>query len=1447
MKKTILFVFLLITFNSFAQFSKTHYIPPITCQDGLIGDQYIYISTPSIANVNFKIIENGGKTITGTVNNSSPYRYDIGTGNTTQLVTPKKTIGKISNKGYTIEAEDLIYASIRVNAGLQNNSYAHAGGLVSKGNSALGKTFRLGAMLNPLVDATLLNFASVLATENGTKITISNIANGTILPDGTTVTGPITAILNKNESYIVAMENYQGYASNSSKLIGALVESDKPVVVNSGSFAGSNSTSSSGRDVGFDQIVPFEKTGTAYIFVKGVGTNELERVLLIAHKAQTEIYINGNTVPFTTLANPGDNVVIDGSKFTNGNLYVTSSENVFAYQSIGGSTSAANQNLFFVPPLNCATPSIVDNIPFIESVGSVTFKGGLNIVTETGASVTINGITTTAIPVAIAGNQGFVRYSINNLTGNISVKSDRQVYVSYFGTNGAATYGGYYSGFDTKPEIGSDKIDINNSSCLPNINLKVSSISSFSTFEWFFNDVAIPNSNSNSYAATQPGYYQVKGSIPGCLSILSDKIPVSNCPTDLDNDLTFDDIDTDNDNDGISNCTESYGNQNVNISNLTNGNIAIGTYSNSFTGNLTTSSMASTIPFTGSTDGSFISEIPIGKNNWTTYQMNFAKPISIGMEYITNGNTTDLLNSDAEYIINSDIDKTITVLNPSNQLLIDTNFDGIYESGVTQFSSFEIRFRLNSTTPLAAGTGTFQFLTYLTNSIRFTHINLSETNSNKSSLRFFAICVPKDSDNDGIPNQLDSDSDNDGITDTVELQGNNFITASNKDINKNGLDDAFEPEISPTDTDSDYIPDYLDLDSDNDGINDMVESGSTASNSDIDRDGIKNYRELDSDNDLCNDVIEAGFADSNNDGILGTVTPPTINANGQVTSGTGYTTPNNNYTIAAPIVITKQPVVPPTCELQNTSISITANGDSFQWQLSTDGINWNSIANNTTYSGVTTDKLSINTVTSVMNGYKYRVQLNRIGNSCGLISSETALTIYALPVVNTINLKQCDDNIDGITDFNLTEKNSFISANYTNEIFSYYTTQAGATNADSTTKITNPTVYRSGNNTIWARVENNNGCFSIAKLNLIVSSTQIPTSFIRTFSICDYFIDDKNNDTDGIASFDFSSTTSDILAMLPAPVSLYAIKYYINEADALAEINEINNINNYKNDKSPNQQRIWVRVESTLDNACYGLGPYVQLIVNPKPNINTNEDHLDDELVCSNLPTFFKQLNAGILDGSPTTNYTYTWTKNGTVLINKNGPTLDVNSEGIYTVEVKSLAGCSRTRTIKVTASDVAHIESIDIVDLAESNSVTVNVTGQGDYTYSLDEPNGPFQKSNFFENIPAGFHTVYIYDENNCGTVNQTIAIIGIPKFFTPNGDGYNDYWNVNGISSVFNKNSTINIFDRYGKLITQITASSPGWDGTLDGHPLPGDDYWYVVKLEDGREIKGHFSLKR
>jgi gliding motility-associated-like protein len=1674
MKKTLLIFFIFLSISCFAQFSKTHYIPPLTANDNLVEDHYLYISTPSTKDVNFKIIAIGGTVLNRVVSNNSPYRLFIGQGDDTQLFTPKQAIGILKNKGYIIEAEDLIYASVRVNATLNpaTGGYNHAGGLVSKGNSALGNEFRLGAMLNPLLDPTLLNFATILSTENNTKITISNISNGTILSDGTIIQGPFDVILNKNESYVLALENNNTSTSNSSKMIGALVESDKPVVVNSGSFCGSNnSLAGQGRDVGFDQIVPFSKTGKEYIFVKGLGTNEIERVLLIAHEDQTEILINDSPSIVATI-NRGEYYVIDGSQFINGNLYVKTSKNVFAYQSIGGTSSAANQNMFFVPPINCSTPSIVDNIPKIEEIGTTIYTGGLNIVTETGAIVLINNAPITANPNPVTGNTAFVSYTVDNLAGNITVKSTKQVYVSYFGTNGFATYGGYYSGFDLKPEIVSDKITVGNSSCIPNVVLKISSLSSYDTFQWYQNDLEIPGATSNNFSPTTPGFYQVKGSISGCLSdVFSDKIPVSDCPSNLDNDLANDNIDIDYDNDGILNCTESYGDLAINSQNAATGVLSIGSYSNNFTETIVTSSPAAATPFIGNTDGSFVTEVLEGKGYSVAYNVNFTQPVNLNLSYVDTANLTDLLNSNSEFIINSDLNKTVTVLNPTNQLLIDTNYDGIYESGVTQFSSFEIRFRLNGTIPLSAGTGTFKFQSYQTKSLKITHKNLLDSEGNKATFKLTATCIPKDSDSDGFPDQLDLDSDNDGIPDSIEGQ-KNAKTLTNTDTNLDGLDNVFEPGIVPFDTDTDGIPDYLDLDTDNDGIYDLAESGSNSSDSnndgildgntfgtngllnsletsndngvlnytiaDTDSDGNNNYVELDSDNDLCNDVIEAGFTDPNFDGLLGN-NPIAINTKGLVTSGTnGYISPNSNYITEGLIIITSQPQNKSQCILQNVSFTIASNADTFQWQVSTDGISWNNIVNNSIYSNVNTNTLVLSGIIASMNGYQYRVNLNKTGNSCGLTSNFATLTTLALPVVsNSIILKQCDNDTDGISDFNLTEKNSFISTNYMNEVFSYFTTLNGANTNDTALKIGTPSAYNSGSGTVWARVENSNGCFSTSKINLIVSATQINASFHKNFTVCDDYVDASNDDKDGIATFNFSTVTANIQAILPSPSSAYTIKYYKNEADALAETNEITNTTTYRNVGYPNQQQIWVRVDSNLDNACFGLGNYVtltveklpvahaipnykecdeisndgifafntsalqsnllsgqsnvtvtyfdqnnnplpspfpnsfttssqiikarvtntttntniaipcydetsitfivdkhpvaspvvippacddaapsdtdglnkfdtssiestilngqvgmvvkyfdnngnslpsplpnpfntatqnvkvtvenplnttcteetilQFVVNSLPDININANGDDDELVCSNLPTFYVQLHAGIQNGTPPSNYTYQWKKDGITIPGETQETLNVNTEGNYTVEVSTVSGCSRTRTIKVTASDIAHLDTIKIIDLVDINSITVNVTGQGQYEYSLDAPYGPFQVSPLFENVSSGIHEVYINDKNGCGIISQTVAVLGVPKYFTPNGDGYNDFWSVKGVNADFNTNSIIFIYDRYGKLITKINTNSRGWDGTFNGNPLPADDYWYTVKLEDGREATGHFSLKR
>ncbi len=1697
MKLLFLFVALTLSINCFAQFSKTHYIPPISnsaSQDP--QGQFIYISCPSITPISFVIKEIGGVNINGTVSRDTPYVYTIGSGYDTQLLIDSGDVGIIkNNKGYIVEAQDLIYVTVRLTA---TPGHFHAAGLVSKGIAALGTSFRIGAFLNvdpPNVTENHYTFATILATENNTVISFSDIKPGAeLLNNAAAGNSPANIILNAGESYAIAVQGTVD--ANRDALIGALITSDKPIAVNCGSFAGSNSNSSN-LDLGIDQIVSAERTGKEYIFIKGNGFDITERPFIIAHEDNTEIFLNNNvsTTPDAIL-NHGEYFALDGTAFSaNGNLYIRTSKNVFAYQAIGsvgvnGQPNLANQNMYFLPPLSCQTPSTINNIPLINEVGSLTdFTGTVCVVTKTGATLDfiINGINYPLAllpagiivngPFNVIGNTNYVTYTFEGLTGNISVFSSEQVYVSYFGSSGAATYGGFYSGFTFKPEIVFQSINAGQSSCIPNVELKVSTLSGFDTFQWYFNNTVIGGATNFNYFPTQPGYYKVRATLTECgLDYFSDEIPVSNCPLDSDNDTVNNNIDLDIDNDGIANCTESYGNQNINISNTSAGTVTVGSFSNAFTGIITTSATASATPFVGSADGSFISEVAAGKTNWVNYELTFAQPINVGIEYITTANPTDLLNSQAEYVINSELNKTITVLNPNNQLLIDTNYDGFYEDGITQFSSFEIRFRLNNATALPAGTGTFKFLTNQSDKISFKHKNLSDALPNRVSLKFFASCVPKDSDNDSVFDESDLDSDNDGILDTIEAQGNNVITISNTDANGDGMDDAFGTGIVVVDSDTDGYPDYLDSDSDNDGIYDVVEAGHNAPDTDFngvidggnfglnglnnnletvpdngilnyniantDTDGTNNYLDLDSDADGCNDVIEAGFTDTNSDGLLGNTTPPSVNSSGSVTSGVGYTTPNINYITSAPISITTQPQDQITCELQGATFTIVTNPvNGYQWQVSTDGGTvWNNLTNNATYSGVTTISLAISSVVPAMSGYKYRVFLSKNGNSCGLFSAAATLTTYALPVVTTpVNLIQCDDDLDGTAAVNLTVKNSFISANYLNETFTYYTSFAGATNEDTTVQITNPIAYSTNSTTVYVRVENANGCFVVAQLNVVVSVTQIPSGTLYSFYTCDDYIDAVNNDYDGISLFpDFSSVTPAIQALLPA-TAIYTIKYYRNEADALAEINELTNLTNYRNIGYPNVHNIWVRVDSNIDNACYGLGPYVRLTVektpiayplngtntirkcdddqddsvgfntsaiqstilngqtnmtvtytdnlgnalpSPLPNPFTvtnqisitarvtnnttqaangpcydemtfqlvvddlpeafpvtvgsltvcdgdgtdtnNQDGLfafdtstiqsqilngqsgvsvtytlsngtvlnqlsnpfitgtqnviatvinptntsctattilnfivnplpkiqliDDAVICINLPSRIVTINAGLTDGTSPTNYTYQWYLGGVLLPSATSYSItNITAPGIYTVEVTSQQGCTQTRTVTVIESNAATIQQINISDLTDNNTVEIIVSGTsiGNYVYSLD--NGVYQFSNVFTNVTMGFHTVTVLDLNECGLVSKPISVMGIPHYFTPNGDGTNDTWNIKGFSTLFNPKATIRVFDRYGKLMKQFTPESQGWDGMYNGQQAIADDYWYLIELKDGRSVKGHFALKR
>jgi gliding motility-associated-like protein len=432
------------------------------------------------------------------------------------------------------------------------------------------------------------------------------------------------------------------------------------------------------------------------------------------------------------------------------------------------------------------------------------------------------------------------------------------------------------------------------------------------------------------------------------------------------------------------------------------------------------------------------------------------------------------------------------------------------------------------------------------------------------------------------------------------------------------------------------------------------------------------------------------------------------------------------------------------------------------------------------------------------------------------------LIIIPPPDAFDTTIIQCDEDgiPEGFTTFDLNQIFDDITGGASNRTVQFYVSLADLENnedelnADAFENYFNPHI-------IYALVTNTiTDCSNIAEITLQASST---SSNSTTIEVCD---DDGTED--GFYNFNLNDTLNDILFGISPGLE---VTFYDSYEGALIEDNPLEN--NFTN-TVPYQQTIYARIENM--NACFGISN-IELTVFKLPNIVIQEDLY----YCLNTFPQTIILTGGLIDDTPN-NYYYDWSTG------EDEFEIEVNEPGTYTVRVTSTQGCFKDRTINVFASDIATVTEIQVTDATSNNTISVFVTGEGVYDYALDNPEGPYQESNIFQNVSFGFHTVYVRDiENDCGTVSEIVSVIGFPKFFTPNGDTFNPRWQVRGVSNDFQPNSQVLIFDRFGKLIAEVDPLGPGWDGTFNGFTMPASDYWFVISLQDGRRFTGHFALKR
>jgi gliding motility-associated-like protein len=541
-------------------------------------------------------------------------------------------------------------------------------------------------------------------------------------------------------------------------------------------------------------------------------------------------------------------------------------------------------------------------------------------------------------------------------------------------------------------------------------------------------------------------------------------------------------------------------------------------------------------------------------------------------------------------------------------------------------------------------------------------------------------------------------------------------------------------------------------------------------------------------------------------------------------------TPTANNCIGNPINvrinITPKPVI-----VANPNQQIICSGDTIipinlSSNITGTTYNWSVIQTNA--NGATNGSGSSITQTLTNNNSiqgEVLYNINSILNSCPGNSTTALVKVNPRPTVtsNSINQSICSNENTNIT----------LSSNLSATTFSWLVTQNNVTGA----------LSGSGNNINQILVNNNlipglatynvtpvdSGCIGL-QLSIPVIVKPIPQlTNISNPSIC-------SNQTTNIP---LTSTVSG------STFSWTSISY-----GPTGDSNGTGNQIAQQLQNSGNSIGIVNYTVSPISKGCTGNPGIFSVRVLPLP-----KPILTDGAICVNASGSVIQ-NYLLDSGLGNLNNTFNWTFNGNPIPNSFQSTYLASVIGTYTVvATNTITGCVSSPAVSAIVSTAnpaislyAYVEN----NISNSASVTVIVnSGTGPFLYQLD--NGPFQTSNVFTLVPSGLHTITVQDAFNCTNLKTSTLVIDFPNYFTPNGDNYNDYWNIYGIQN--QPSAKIYIFDRYGKLITQLNPLGQGWDGNYNGNPLPATDYWFVLEYIEKdssgsnvwRTFKSHFSLLR
>lgn len=417
------------------------------------------------------------------------------------------------------------------------------------------------------------------------------------------------------------------------------------------------------------------------------------------------------------------------------------------------------------------------------------------------------------------------------------------------------------------------------------------------------------------------------------------------------------------------------------------------------------------------------------------------------------------------------------------------------------------------------------------------------------------------------------------------------------------------------------------------------------------------------------------------------------------------------------------------------------------------------------------------------------------------------------PVANQLpTIYGCDDNNDGISEyFDTSNIESQVLNGQTGMSVSYFDQAGNELPSPLPNPYTNIDMF---NESITVRVtDNNSTCYAETVLQL-QTVTQPNISQPENLYACD-----QGN---GYAEFDTSLIEQELIGNQTG----LTIQYFDSDNNPLPSP-----LPALFQNTEPFLQTINIRVEDVSNPICYSETSF-DLIVNELPIINLEDEYF----ICNLEPSIFLNVNSEY--------NSYNWFfEDGTLISSINSG--EISEEGNYTLIVTQIENgitCENSFDFTLTRSVLPEIQQVNFGELG-NNYIEIIASGDGDFEYSIDGIN--YQDSNYFSNIQGGIYNVLVRDKDGCGQDSKEVTVIDYPKFFTPNNDGHNDFWQIKGIVNF--PNSETLIFDRYGKLLARVRSNDLGWNGLYNSKQMMSNDYWFRTDLGNGRTFTGHFSLKR